>query len=329
MQVPAVIFTAPGEVKIREIPVADPGPGEVQIRTRFSAISGGTEGWVLHNRFTWRPSIYPCVPGYQRVGTVTAVGSGVDGWREGDTAVATMGCWDVEPLPLWGSHAALANSLQENLYRMPKGVETIDAAGAVVEQVGYNAAYRAQLSPGDWVVVFGDGLIGQHGAQAARSRGARTILVGHREHRLALGGEHCADYAICEDTETVARIRAITGSEHVTAIIDTVQKPECLEAYLPLLEKGVGQIVYAGFSPEESWASMTLLHQQELTTHYISGIARPRMAATLQLMASGAIRLSPLVTHQVSFKQASAMWRMIEDRSEPFLGIVFDWLEEG
>jgi 2-desacetyl-2-hydroxyethyl bacteriochlorophyllide A dehydrogenase len=269
MKTPAVVFTSPGEGEVQEISMPLPGPGEVQIRTDFSCISSGTEGWVLHNRFTWAPTTYPSVPGYQRTGIVTEIGQDVEGWLEGDSVMSTSGSWHSSPVPFWGSHAAIANSKAESLFRIPNGVDPLAASGTVVAQVGYNAAYRPQIEPGDWVIVYGDGLIGQFGAQAARSRGARTILVGHREERLEVARTQSSDHAIQENDLTVEEIRAITGSEYVPIIIDTVQKPECQEAYLPLLEQGKGQIVYSGFSPEEPWASMTQLHKKELTTHYI------------------------------------------------------------
>jgi L-iditol 2-dehydrogenase len=239
--------------------------------------------------------------------------------------MSTSGSWHSSPVPFWGSHAAIANSKAESLFRIPNGVDPLAASGTVVAQVGYNAAYRPQIEPGDWVIVYGDGLIGQFGAQAARSRGARTILVGHREERLEVARTQSSDHAIQENDLTVEEIRAITGSEYVPIIIDTVQKPECQEAYLPLLEQGKGQIVYSGFSPEEPWASMTQLHKKELTTHYIQGINRSRMDTTLNLMAEGRLPLEPLVTHRVSYEKAQEMYRMIDTKSEPFLGIVFEW----
>lgn len=325
MMTRAIVFTAPGQVQVQDIDMPDPGPGEVQIQTQFSSISSGTEGWALHNRFTWAPTTYPCVPGYQRVGTVCALGAGVDNLREGDTVMATTGRWPTSPIPFWGAHAAVSNTVVGNVYPITDAVNPLDAAAAVVVQVGYNAAYRPTLAAGDWVVVYGDGVIGQFGAQAARSRGARTIVVGHRQERLAAAAAHSADHAVPDSADTVAQIRAITGAQHVPVIIDTVQQESCQQAYLPLLQQGVGQIVYSGFSPEEPWASMTALHKLELTTHYIQGIQRQRMEATLELMASGDLAMAPLVTHRVPVERAPDMYRMIDARSEPFLGIIFEW----
>ncbi|HEY3340400.1 MAG TPA: medium chain dehydrogenase/reductase family protein, partial [Anaerolineae bacterium] len=306
-----------------------PGPDEVQIRTSYSTVSIGTEGWVFQNLFTWQPTPYPCVPGYQRVGVIEAIGRNVTGWQAGDKVMATSSAWEGPVQPAWGAHIALANTRSAELYRIPAGVDEIDASAAVVAQVGYNAAYRAAFGTGDWVVVYGDGLIGQFAAQSARSRGAQVILVGHRPERLALARRFSADTAFdSRSDDIVTRIRACTGGRPVTAILDTVQKEAAQEQYIPLLEYGRGQIVYSGFTPGATWADMGLLQKHELTTHYVSGWTRPRMEATLQLMAEGKLQLRPLITHLVASEHAPAMYRMTLEKSTPFLGITFHWQGE-
>ena len=325
MQTSAVVFTSPGQVELRTIEMPEPQEGEVQVRTLHSCISSGTEGWGLKNQFTWQATPYPCVPGYQRTGEITRLGSGVKEWRVGDHVMATLGKWTGAVNSSWGAHAAVINTPASDLYRLPKGATELDASATVVAQVGYNAAYRASLKAGDWVVVFGDGIIGQFAAQAARSRGCRVILVGHRAERIALAAQHSADSAVADGDDLVGRIRAITGTTHVTAVLDTVQGEAVQKKYLDLLEHGCGQIVYCGFSPPSTWANMAWLQQRELTTHFISGWARHRMEATLRLMAEGKMRLAPLVTHRVPFTQAVQMYRMILEKKEPFLGIVIDW----
>jgi hypothetical protein len=49
MQTEAIVFVGINRVEVRSLAMPDPEPGEVQIRTRFSTISGGTEGWALRN----------------------------------------------------------------------------------------------------------------------------------------------------------------------------------------------------------------------------------------------------------------------------------------
>jgi 2-desacetyl-2-hydroxyethyl bacteriochlorophyllide A dehydrogenase len=326
MFAPAVVFRGVDDVAVQEIEMPDPGVDCVQIKTTVSTISIGTETWGLRDLFTWQKTPFPCVPGYQRVGTIVKLGSGVTGWQLGDKVMATIGAWSGKVNPFWGSHAAVANTHKNELYRIPVGVDDVDASGAVVAQVGYNAAYRPDLNPGDWVMVYGDGIIGQSAAQAARSRGAKVIMVGHRTERLSLAAEFSADAVINNGTGNVVQeVQKITGKPHVRAVIDTVQSEAAQKEYVAVLEYARGQIVYSGFTPGTAWADMALLQQRELTTHFVAGWTRARMEATLNLMAQQKVNLKPLVTHRVPFQKAAEMYRMAREKSAPFMGISFDW----
>lgn len=329
MSTTAIVFAQAGKVALQEIEIPAPRPGQVRIRTEYSSISAGTEGWVMQNRFTWAATPFPCVPGYQRVGTIVALGPDVIGWKPGDRVMATIGQWEGAVVSFWGAHAAEANTPAGELYRLPPGIDPIDASAAVVAQVGYNAANRVHLQPGDWVVVYGDGIIGQFAAQAARARGAKVILIGHRKERLTLAARHSADGVVnSHDGHVVEAVKQQMRQKFATAVLDTIQRETVQREYLPLLEPGRGQIVYCGFTPGQAWADMGLLQQQELTTHFVSGWNRPRMEATLVLMAQRKMCLSPLLTHRVAVTQGPAMYRMIDNKSESFLGITLDWTGE-
>jgi 2-desacetyl-2-hydroxyethyl bacteriochlorophyllide A dehydrogenase len=325
----AIVFAAAGAVELQRLPVPDPAAGEVQIRTACSAVSAGTEGWLLQDKVP-TPVPFPIVPGYQRMGTIVAVGPEVDDWQVGDLVAATESRWDGAPAPFLGAHVGVANSPVAEVYRLPNGVDPIDAASAVVAQVGNNAASRVTLSPGDWVLVFGDGLIGQLAAQAARARGARVILAGHRAERLALAAEHSADHVLDDRDERFhEQVREAVGSDTVAAVIDTIQSEALQRHYVDLLERGRGQIVYAGFGPATVWADMLLLQGRELTTHNISGWTRPRMEAAIALLADGGMRVRPLITHRIKPDAAADAYDMILHKGEPHLGIVVDWSEAG
>jgi threonine dehydrogenase-like Zn-dependent dehydrogenase len=123
----------------------------------------------------------------------------------------------------------------------------------------------------------------------------------------------------------VAAVHEHTGGRPVAVVLDSVQAGAAQREYVPLLEHGRGQIVYTGFTPADTWASMALLQQHELTTHFVSGWNRERMEATLALMAEGKLRLRPLITHLVPVERGADMYRMILEKSEPFLGITFAW----
>src|SRR5688572_8167027 len=164
---PAVVFTQPNRVEVRGLDMPAPKLGEVCVRSVRSTISAGTEGWCLRDEFGWTPIPFPCVPGYQRVGVIEAIGEGTSGdWRAGQRVFAVGGHWegtDVEPF--WGGHVLSANVPEGRLFRIDDSLSDSAAATLVVAQVGHNAASRLTTAPGDWVLVYGDGLIGQFGAQ--------------------------------------------------------------------------------------------------------------------------------------------------------------------
>jgi 2-desacetyl-2-hydroxyethyl bacteriochlorophyllide A dehydrogenase len=323
-----VIFEAVARVAVRDVVVPPPEADQVQIRTLFSGISSGTEGWALRNEFTWEPTRFPCVPGYQRVGIVTALGAGVTEFELGQCVFATVSrkIGDVEMM--WGGHVGLGNSPAKEVQLVPAGVDDLDAANAVVAQVGYNAAGRLTLEAGAWVVVYGDGLIGQCAAQAARARGYRVILVGHRDARLALGAKFSADHVINRKTSTrpiADAVREITGGKNVRGLLDSVQTVAAQKEYLGFLERESGQIVYCGFTPGETWADQGLLQQHQVTTHYVSGWTRARLAATLEEFARGRMRAKPLITHLLPSRDAASAYALIENKATDSLGITLDW----
>ncbi|MHB8624800.1 MAG: zinc-binding dehydrogenase [Aggregatilineales bacterium] len=325
-KVSAVVFTAVGCVNIQEVDIPAPGPGQVQIRTHYSTISTGTETWLLRNLFFWSPTQYPCVPGYQRAGIVEALGEGVTTFQVGQRVAATRSEWNGAVHPQSGAHIALANTAIEEVYALPSSVDAVEASALVVAQVGYNAANRLSLQTGNWVLVYGDGLIGQFAAQAARARGAHVILVGHRPERLAIGLAYSADKTINRLEQNVADfICREIGISKVAAVLDSVQTEESQQEYVPLLERSRGQIVYCGFTPADTWADMGLLQRTELTTHFISGWTRPRMEATLNLMAVGKIRVRPLITHLEDYVKAPDLYHVMQQKTGGTLGTSLRW----
>jgi len=325
---PAIVFTKPNHTELQSIEMPDPGEGEVQLRTLYSTLSPGTEGWLLQDLFTWQKTHYPGVPGYQRVGVITKIGQGVTGWHEGDKVFASVGCWQGPVPPIWGAHLAVGNTRANELYRIPDGVGDLDTSSALVAQVGYNAAYRPTLQPGDWVVVYGDGIIGQSAAQAARSRQAKVILVGHRAERLALAKKFSTDHVINNREQSVGdTVTALTNGEPVKIVLDTVQNESAQKEYDGLLPRGTGQIVYCGFTPGTVWADMARLQQRELTTHFIAGWSRARVESTLDLLAQGRMNMKALITHQVPYQRGPEMYDMILRKNEPFMGITLDWTD--
>jgi bacteriochlorophyllide a dehydrogenase len=288
-------------------------------------ISPGTELWQSSGRFTWSPTRYPAVPGYQRVGIVEAVGEGVSGYEVGQRVFATV-ARHAQPLAAqFGAHAALAPTPAEEVLPLPAGLSDLDASGLVVAQVGLNAAMRSGACPGELVLVVGDGLIGQCAAQAARALGANVIMAGHRPGRLALAEAGGAVGVNARPGTLADTVREAARGVEVDIILDTAQSLASQADYAPLLRRGRTRIVYCGFTPSGSWADMGELQKLELTTHFVSGWTRERLAAAADLLAIGRMSLARLVQHQVSPREAATMYQLLRAPGEASVGVVFDW----
>ncbi len=324
-QAEAVIFSGNGTATVGAVTLPPLDPDDVLIETRVSVVSAGTEGWVLGDRFHWGgPSPYPLVPGYQKVGIVREVGADVVGLAPGDRVFMTTSKLVGAVHAYWGGHVSLSQQVREEVIAVPPGVGDLDAANLVVAQVGYNAASRPRLVGGEAAAVFGDGLIGQMAAQALRARGTRVILCGRRPARLALGARYSADAVVdTRDRDARTAVRRIAPAG-VDVVVDTGSVPD-LALFLDILRERDGQIVLSSFYTDGLLVDADALQRREIALLTNSGWTRPRLEATLDLMARGDIQVEPLITHRFPYQEAPRAWQLIEARDPAVLGVAFMW----
>src|SRR5271167_861835 len=87
----AIVATTPGDADVLEmieLPVPDPGAGEVRIRVRASAVNRA-DVLQRQGRYPVPPGAGP-VLGMEAAGTIDAIGDGVTGWAIGDRAMALL-----------------------------------------------------------------------------------------------------------------------------------------------------------------------------------------------------------------------------------------------
>ncbi|MGF1632985.1 MAG: zinc-binding dehydrogenase [Phycisphaerae bacterium] len=156
-QARAVVVESPGHVRVRNVQVARPGPGEVLIRTACSVMSPGTERRVVAGQ---QPGLtYPLVPGYSAAGHVVEVGPGVD-LAEGQLVVPG-GILATDIACAWGGHSELLLATASSTLPVPAGVSAKQAACTKLLAIAQHGVWLADPRPGDDVAVVGLGLIGQ------------------------------------------------------------------------------------------------------------------------------------------------------------------------
>lgn len=156
-----VQFPAPEEAEVITEAVPPPGPGEVRVRTEYSAISPGTERLVYQGQVPGDleadASIealqgdtlsYPISYGYACVGRVEALGDGVDPE------------WEGAPVFSFQPHVSQFVAATEALIRLPAAAALPDAVMIPSLETAVNLVMDGRPMIGETVLVFGQGVVG-------------------------------------------------------------------------------------------------------------------------------------------------------------------------
>ncbi len=335
MHAHAVVFTAQNQVHYLPVECPEPGPADLVIEVWHSWISNGTEGSFLRGErtagdTTWRagdPSPFPLIAGYQKVGRVMQVGAAVRGLAVGDMVFAVMS--QVEGMfDRHAGHISPSVCAAHFVHKLPEGADPVAYAGLVLAQVGYNCGTRPRLVPGQLAVVIGDGLVGQWTGQTLRARGARVVMTGRHESRLAAFRAGGAGETLQVPAGSgVTALKALTDVP-VQVLVDTVGDTNFYAEYLPVMAHG-GTVVSAGFYGTEDTIELQRYRFRELAFDLVAGITRERLDATMEWIRTGRIETCSLITHRFPVAEAAAAWALIESKREHVLGVVLDWPAAG
>lgn len=328
-----------GSLEVAEVPVPEPGPGEVLVRVRACGICG-TDLKIVAGAYQgiWPPAL-PFIIGHEWSGEVAALGPGTghSGLAVGDRVVAEnhTGCGSCpmcragrynlcervrEPgFKLYGHTApgALAQYAVRPAVALHKIPGTVsDTAAALVNQgaLTVHAVRRTRLGPGASVAVFGPGLLGLLMLQVARAVGATSVIMVGRGARLAiardLGCTAAVDYS---EQDPVAGVRAATAGRGADCVFDCSGNPAVLAQALRCARRGgtVALLGLAGGATAELPADLVTLDELDVLGIRSSPNAYPAMIA---LLASGAIRTEPLTSHVYPLSDVAKAFGALERR---------------
>ena len=160
---------APEDLKIDQMPDPVPGPGEVLVDMKATAVNF-PDLLVIEGKYQIIPP-HPFVPGKEGAGTVAALGEGVEGLSVGDRVMV-----QVE----WGTYAEKLVLPADHCFPMPDGMSFEEAAamGIAYQTAHFALVARAGVKKGDRVLVTAaTGSVGIAALQLARAFGC-TVLAG-------------------------------------------------------------------------------------------------------------------------------------------------------
>ncbi|HEX2202920.1 MAG TPA: NAD(P)H-quinone oxidoreductase [Longimicrobium sp.] len=324
----AVVITRPGapevlEIQERELP--EPGPGQIRVRVRTSALNRAD---LLQRR-----GAYPAphgaaadIPGLEYAGEVDAVGEGAGLWAVGNRVMGIVG---------GGGHAEYVVVHEREAIRVPQNLGWEEAA-AVPEAflTAYDALFRQlDLKVGERLLVHAIGSgVGTAALQLARAAGATVIGTSRTADKLKRAEQMGLEVGVDTGREDLAEaVNQATYGSGVHAVLDLVGG-KLLEASLRVVALRGRVVVVGTTGGAKAEIDLGLLLRRRI--HLFGTVLRSRpleekialarefSSSVLPLISSG--RMHPVVDSTFSFADIrKAHERMEENRS--FGKIVLTW----
>ncbi|MGC5018982.1 NAD(P)H-quinone oxidoreductase [Micromonospora sp. DT47] len=195
-----------------EVPDPEPGPGEVIVDVRASAVNRAD---LLQRQGHYPPPPgAPAYPGLECSGVIGATGPDVTGWEVGQEVCALLA---------GGGYAERVAVPAGQLLPVPAGVDLVDAAALpeVACTVWSNVVRLARLGTGETLLVHGGGSgIGTFAIQLGVALGATVVVTARsaKHDRLReLGAAHTIDY---REQDFVEEVRRVTDDRGADVILD-------------------------------------------------------------------------------------------------------------
>ncbi|HKX92792.1 MAG TPA: zinc-dependent alcohol dehydrogenase [Sphingomicrobium sp.] len=230
----AAVVHAFGEpLTIDELPVPEPGPGEVVVRLAATGVCH-TDLHAARGDWAVRPTL-PLVPGHEGVGHVAAAGAGVTHVKEGDAVGVPWlhdACGQCEYcLTGWetlcpsqhntgfsvdGTYAQFVRAKADYVARLPSGAKLEEIAPILCAGVTtYKGLKETEARAGEWVAISGIGGLGHVAVQYAKAMCFNVAALDVAESKLALARELGADLAVDgRDPQAVKWLVKETGGMH-------------------------------------------------------------------------------------------------------------------
>jgi threonine dehydrogenase-like Zn-dependent dehydrogenase len=269
-----------GAVEVRELPMPEPGPGDILVKMGASGICH-SDVMIYRGSYKGRsPLPLPLIMGHEGAGVVAGLGQGVKSLKTGDK---------VSLNPIWGcgqcgnclngapnmctswSHLGITRdgTFTEYLavpaftaFKVPDSVSMTDAA--CVEPINLAVRTFEHLKPqlAETVAIIGPGAIGLFHLQAFKSAGAaKVIVIGldqdakRFEMAKKLGADHIVNGS---KVDVVKEVKELTGGLGCDIVVETASHPSTVGLAINLAA-AQGRVMLFGLYPEATISPLNMV----------------------------------------------------------------------
>jgi L-iditol 2-dehydrogenase len=311
----AAELIAPLTFRLADMPIEDPGPGEVQVRIEAVGVCGSDLHAYSEGAVGSTPNVYPMVLGHEPAGKIVKTGAGVTGLVAGDRGALepALFCYHCEYC-LSGHHNVCANLRflsspndpgffrelvnlpASNFSPIPSEMSFGEATLAEPLAVALHSLQLVSIRPKETAAVIGAGPIGLLTIAALRAaKAGRIWAVEPLAHRRELAQAIGADVAL-EPGEAVEEILKGTGQRGVDCAIDCAAG-ECTTSQAIQVARNAGRVALTGIHSKLLVSvDGSAMRRKELTIFNVRRSNHETQEA-LELLHAHAEWFAPLLTH--------------------------------
>jgi len=313
----------PESFSFEDIETPEPGPGEVRVRLRASALNH-LDLWVSMGLPA--PHHFPHIAGGDGAGVIDAVGPEVSGWSVGDEVVInpSMACGECAPCrrgesPFCESYGVLGEHMNgtlteqivipaRNVVAKPRNLTWDEAAAyGLASGTAYRMLERARLHEGDNLLIIGvGGGVAVMGLLLGRALGADVYVTSRDPEKLARAQELGALGGFDSAGEFSKEMKAVGGAD---VILESVGPATWNQSFRSL--KPGGRITVCGStSGNKVEVTMPVLFFKQLEIIGSTMFTYDQFDTVTDMMASGNIH--PVVDSVTPFEDLPAALAKME-----------------
>jgi len=317
------------DIRIKERPLPEIGPGELLMRVEASGICGSD---VLE---WYRLKKAPLVLGHEVAGEVIEAGNGVQKYKVGNriaashhvpcntcfycltghhTACDTLRATNFDPGGFAEFLRLPAINVDRGVYLLPEGISYEEATfheplGCVIR-----AQRISRLRPGQSVLVFGCGIAGLLSIHLARTVGAGSILaVDPVLYRLEAAKRFGADEALKPSEDVEVCLRQMNNGRLADQVFICTGAKDAISQAFESVERGGTVLLFAPTDQDVniSFSVNNLFFRNDITLTTSYGASPYDSWLALQFIKSSAIRVKEMITHCLSLKETALGFQIV------------------
>ncbi|XP_023209882.1 sorbitol dehydrogenase-like [Centruroides sculpturatus] len=345
----SLVLHKKGDLRLENTKIKNPGKNEVQIAIHSVGICGSDVHYWQNGKIGDFIVNSPMILGHESSGTVVKVGEGVTHLKLGDRVAIEPGvpcrhcefcktgrynlCRDVvfcATPPIDGTLTRYYVHAADFCFELPDHVSLEEGALLEPLSVAVQACRRANVSIGKRVLIFGAGPIGLLNLLTAKAMGAsETCIVDVVDSRLKFAKELGATYTVLSDTKdgiTLAEKVKTTMNAEPDISIDCCGVELAISTSIYATKSG-GIILLVGMGPDKVTVPLVNAAIREIDIRGIFRYANCYPTA-LQLVATGAVNLKPLVTHRFKLEESLKAFETARNSASGAIKVVIQCQKE-